>query len=99
MTNEKRNAAVNKAMVSVKECLTGNHARGILHNIEQQLKFSYRRGYEDGQVMTRCNECRHWQRIKATDWCLKLVRHTEPDFFCGFGEEVDNATTQGAVRE
>ena len=38
-------------------------------------------------VVTKCKDCKHLQTIKGVNWCMKLVRHTEPDFFCGYGEE------------
>lgn len=49
-------------------------------------------------VLTKCKDCKHLQTIKGVDWCMKLVRHTEPDFFCGFGEEVKDATAQDTFR-
>ena len=45
----KRNIAIEAAMKDIKDSLTGKHARGILGNIEQNLRCAYRRGYADAQ--------------------------------------------------
>lgn len=45
----KRNIVIEAAMKSIKDSLTGKHGRGILGNIEQNLRCAYRRGYADAQ--------------------------------------------------
>lgn len=45
----KRNIAIEAALKSIKESLTGKHARGIMNNIESNIRYAYRRGYEDAK--------------------------------------------------
>lgn len=45
----KRNIAIEAALKSIKQSLSGKHARGIMNNIESNIRYAYRRGYEDAQ--------------------------------------------------
>lgn len=51
---------------------------------------------EDVQPVVRCRNCEHWDDMYGTCYCEDFEvhcqdyyigdMHTEPDFFCGFGE-------------